>query len=86
MTPPSNIALRVVVEADPKLVRRLNVYYTDAAPDGGLNATERDALLDALGRHFTGQRWPRSSGIDATRRFMADLQRAMTRAGWTVDL
>jgi len=25
-------------------------------------------------------------GMDATRRFVADLQRAMTRAGWTVDL
>jgi hypothetical protein len=23
--------------------------------------------------------------MDATRRFMVDLQRAMTRAGWTVD-
>jgi hypothetical protein len=26
------------------------------------------------------------SGMDATRRFMADLQRAMTKADWTVDL
>lgn len=84
MSPPSNIALRIVVEEDPKLVRSLNAYYGDAAPDGGLDAIERDALLDVLGRHFIGQPWPRSGGIDATRRFMADLQRAMTRAGWKV--
>jgi hypothetical protein len=86
MTPPSNIALRIVVEEDPNLVRALNADYADAAPDGGLDADERDALLDAIGRHFTGQPWPRSGGMDAARRYMADLQRAMTRAGWTVDL
>jgi hypothetical protein len=86
MTPPSNIALRIVVEEDSKLVRRLNAYYADAAPDGGLDAVERDALLDAFGRHFTGQPWPRAGSMDVTRRFIADLQRAMTRAGWTVDL
>jgi hypothetical protein len=86
MTPPSNIALRIIVEEDPKLVRRLNAYYGDAAPDGGLDAVERDALLDALGRHFTGQPWPRSGSMDVIRRFMADLQRAMIKAGWTVDL
>jgi hypothetical protein len=86
MTPPSNIALRIVIEEDPTLVRSLNAYYADAASDGGLDVDERDALLDVLGRHFTGQPWPRSGGMDATRRFMADLQRAMTRAGWTVDL
>ncbi len=85
MTPPSNIALRIVVEEDPKLVRNLNAYYADAAPDGGLDAVERDALLDGLGRHFVGRPWPRSGGMDATRRFMTDLQRAMTKAGWTVD-
>ena len=85
MTPPSKLALRIVVEEDPKLVRSLNAYYADAAPDGGLDAVERDALLNVLGRHFTGQPWPRSGGMDTTRRFMADLQRAMTRAGWTVD-
>jgi hypothetical protein len=85
MMPPSNIALRVVVEEDPNLVRALNTYYADAASDGGLDTDERDALLDAIGRHFTGQPWPRSGGMDAARRYMADLQRAMTRAGWTVD-
>ena len=85
MMPPSNIGLRVVVEEDPKLVRRLNAYYADAAPDGGLDTVERDALLDVLGRHFTGQLWPRSGGMDATRRFMADLQNAMLAARWTVD-
>jgi hypothetical protein len=86
MTPPSNFALRIIVEEHPKLVRSLNTYYADAAPDGGLDSTERDALLDILGRHFTCQPWPRSGGMDATRRFMADLQRAMTKAGWRVDL
>jgi hypothetical protein len=86
MTPPSNFALRIVVEEDPKLVRSLNEDYSDAGPDGGLDAVERDALLDVLGRHFTGQPWPRSGGMDATRRFIGDLQRVMTRAGWTVDL
>ena len=86
MTPPSKLALRIVVEEDPKLVRSLNAYYANAAPDGGLDAVERDALLKVLGRHFTGQSWPRTGGMDATRRFMGDLQRAMIRAGWMVDL
>jgi len=86
MRPPSNIALRIVVEDDPNLVRSLNADYADATADGGLDTVERDALLDVLGRHFTGRPWPRSGGMDATRRFMADLQGAMSRAGWTVDL
>jgi hypothetical protein len=86
MTPPSNFALRIIVEEDPRLVRRLNAHYAGAAPDGGLDTADRDALFDVLGKHFTGQPWPRSGGMDATRRFMADLQRAMTRAGWKVDL
>jgi hypothetical protein len=85
MTPPSNIALRIVVEEDPKLVRSLNAYYADAAADGGLDAVERDALLDVLGKHFVRQPSPRSGGMDATRRFMVELQRAMTKAGWAVD-
>jgi hypothetical protein len=86
MTPPSNFALRIVVEEDPNLVRNLNADYGDATADGGLDTDERDALLDIVGRHFTGRSWPRSGGMDATRRFMAELQRAMTAAGWTVDL
>ena len=86
MTPPSNVALRIVVEEDPNLVRALNADYGDATPDGGLDTDERDALLDVLGRHFTGRPWPRSGGIDATRQFMADLGNAMVAAGWTVDL
>ena len=36
-------------------------------------------------RHFTGQLWPRTGGMDATRRFMATLQRAMVAAGWKMD-
>ena len=85
MTPPSNLALRIIVEEDPKLVRSLNPYYADAASDGGLDTADRDALLDVLGKHFTGKLWPRSGGMDATRRFMAELQRAMTKAGWKVE-
>jgi len=85
MTPPSNFALRIVVEEDDTLTRSLNPDYADATADGGLDAVERDALLDTLGRHFTGRAWPRSGDMDATRRFMADLQRAMIRAGWAVD-
>jgi hypothetical protein len=86
MMPPTNFALRIVVEEDPKLVRTLNADYADATPDGGLDTVERDALLDVLGQHFTGRPWPRCGGMDATRRFMGDLQRSMTRAGWRVDL
>lgn len=86
MTQPSNFALRIVVEEDPRLVRSLNAHYADAAPDGGLDVVERDALLDVLGKHFTGRPWPRSGGVDASRQFMSDLQRAMIRAGWKVDL
>jgi hypothetical protein len=86
MTPPSNFALRIIVEEDAKLVRRLNEYYADAAPDGGLDTVERDALLDALARHFTGRPWPQSGGMEATRRFMADLQDAMVAARWSVNV
>lgn len=86
MIPPTNIALRMVIEEDTTLVRRLNACYADAGADGGLEATERDALFDAIGRHFVGRPWPRSGGIDATRRFMADLQREMRKTGWTVDV
>ena len=86
MTPPYNFVLRIVIEEDPKLVRRLNAYYADATADGGLDAVERDALLDVLGRHFTGQPWPCSGGMDATRRFMADLQSGMIATRWKVDL
>ena len=55
MTPPSNFALRIIVEEDPKLVRTLNARYADAAADGGLEAVEKDPLLDVLARHFTGR-------------------------------
>ena len=86
MTPPSNFALRIIVEEDAKLVRELNVRYADAAADGGLEAVEREAVFDLLGKHFTGRTWPRSGGMDATRRFMADLQNAMIATRWKVDL
>ncbi len=86
MSPPSNFALRVIVEEDPKLVRRLNAGYADASLDGGLDVPEREAVLDVLGRHFIGRPWPRSVGITVTQRFMAELQRAMVVAGWKVDL
>jgi hypothetical protein len=86
MTPPSSFALRIVVEEDPELVRTLNAHYADAAADGGLEAVEKDALFDVLARHFIGRPWPRSGGMDATRRFMANLQNAMIAARWTVDL
>jgi hypothetical protein len=54
MMPPSNFVLRIIVEEAPKLVRSLNAHYADAAADGGLEPDERDALFDAIGRHFTG--------------------------------
>ena len=79
MTPPSRFALRIIVEEDCKLVRTLN------APDGGLETSERDALFDVLGSHFTGRLWPRSFGTEATRRYLADLQHAMIAAGWKVN-
>ena len=85
MTPPSNFALRFIVEEDCKLVRTLNASYADAAPDGGLDASERDALFDVLGLHFTGRQWPRSGGTEGTRRFVADLQHGMIAAGWKVN-
>jgi hypothetical protein len=86
MIPPSNFVLRIIIEEDPKLVRILNAHYAEAAPDGGLETVERDALFDVIGRHFTGRPWPRSGGMDATRRFMADLQSGMTATLWKVDL
>ena len=86
MVPPSNFVLRIIVEEDASLVWKLNARYADAAADGGLEPDERDALLDVIGRHFTGQPWPRSGGMDATRRFMADLQDAMVARRWKVDL
>jgi hypothetical protein len=86
MAPPSNFVLRIIVEEDSKLVRNLNAQYAGAAADGGLEAIEKDALFDVLARHFTGRPWPRSGGMDATRRFMTDLQNAMTATRWNVDL
>ena len=86
MAPPSNIALRIVVEDDPALVRRLNAGYAEAEADGGLEPDEREALLDTVGRHFVGRAWPRAGGVEATRRFMGDLQRAMQKTGWAVDI
>jgi hypothetical protein len=85
MVPASNDALRQIIETAPGLVETLNEYYGDAAPDGGLDKVERELLLDLLARHFTRQPWPRTGGMDATRRFMATLQRAMAAAGWKVD-
>jgi hypothetical protein len=86
MIPPSNFALRIIVEEDPRLVRDLNARYAGAAPDGGLETAERDALFDVVARHFTGRPWPRSGGIDVTKRFMADLQAGMIATLWRVDL
>jgi hypothetical protein len=85
MIPPSNFALRIIVEEDPVVVRRLNARYAGATSDGGLESVDREALLDIMGKHFTGKQWPRSGDMGATRRYMADLQRAMTRARWSVD-
>jgi len=86
MIPPSNFALRIIIEEDPSLVRDLNARYAGAAPDGGLETVERDKLFDVIGKHFTGRPWPRSGGMDATRRFMADLQSGMIATRWKVDL
>jgi hypothetical protein len=86
MTPPSDFALRIIVEEDSKLVRVLNARYGNATADGGLEAVEKDALFDVLARHFTGRPWPRSGGMDATRRFLIDLQNAMMATRWNVDL
>ena len=86
MIPPSNFVLRIVIEESPKLVQNLNANYADVAPVGGLDAEERNALLDVLSRHFTGQPWPRSGGIDATRQIMVNLQQAMIAAKWRVGL
>jgi hypothetical protein len=55
MTPPSNFALRIIVEEDPKVVQTVNAHHADAAADGGLKALEKDALFDVLARHFTGR-------------------------------
>jgi hypothetical protein len=85
MTPPSNFALRFIVEENCKLVRTLNANYAGAAPDGGLDASERDQLFDVLGSRFTGRQWPRSGGTEVTRRYLADLQHAMIAAGWKVN-
>jgi peptidoglycan/LPS O-acetylase OafA/YrhL len=60
--------------------------YADAAADDSLDAAEWDALLNVVGRHFTGRLWPRTGGMVATGWFMADLQRVTARAGRTVDL
>ncbi len=86
MIPPSNFALRIIIEEDPRLVRDLNARYAGAAPDGGLETVERDALFDVLGKHFAGRLWPRAGGMDVTRQFMADLQSGMIATRWKVDL
>jgi hypothetical protein len=85
MIPPSNFILRIIVEEDPGFVRTLNAHYVDAAADGGLETAEREALFDVVARHYTGRPWPRS-GMDVTRRFLAELQKAMIATRWKVDL
>ncbi len=85
LIPPSNEALRQIIESDPALVEDLNAYYGDTTLDGGLDKLERELLLDLLARHFTGRLWPRTGGMEATRRFTAEVQRAMAKAGWRVD-
>ncbi len=86
LVPPSNDALREMIEGDPALTDELNTYYGEIPPDGGLDKVECELLLDLLARHFTGKLWPRSGGMDATRRFTAELHRALSKAGWKVDL
>jgi len=86
MIPPSNFILRIIVEEDPALVRALNAFYAEAAPDGGLEKADREALFDVIAQYFTGGKWPRSGGMDVTRRFLADLQKAMTATRWKVGL
>lgn len=86
ITPPSDFLLRIVVEEDQKLVRSLNTRYADAAVEGGLEAVERDVLLDVLARHFIGQKWPRFVSMEATRHFVGELQTAMMAARWKADL
>jgi hypothetical protein len=72
MVPPSNEALRQIVERDADLVDSLNEFYGDAAADGGLDKVERELLLDLLARHSScgrapagwtqrGASWPRCS-------------------------
>ena len=75
MTPPSNFILRISVEEDQKLVRTPTAHYADAAADSGLEPAER---LDSHG--------PRTGGMVAVRRFMADLQDAMIITRLKVDL
>ena len=55
MTAPSNFILRIIVEEDSRLVRALNANYVGGTADSGLEAHERDALFNVLGRHFTGR-------------------------------
>ena len=55
-----------MVEEDCKLVRKLKAGYADATPDGGLDAADRDALLNVLGLQFTGRHWPRFGGTEIT--------------------
>ena len=48
LIPPSNDALRQIIESDPGLVEDLNAYYGDTTLDGGLDKLERELLLDLL--------------------------------------
>ena len=72
MTPPSNFALRFIVEENCKLVRTLNANYAGAAPDGGLDTSEHCSMSwdcispDANGlapaaRKLPAGTWPTSS-------------------------
>jgi hypothetical protein len=72
ITPPLHFLLRIIVGEDQRLVRSLNARYADAVAEGGQEAAERDALLDVLARHFTGQQWPRSVSMEVTRNFWSN--------------
>jgi hypothetical protein len=84
MIPPPNFALRIIVEEEPKLVRKLNADYADAAPDGGLISPPEMpcAMFSASTSPDSG---PRSGGMEAIRPFMAAPQRATAGARRSVD-
>ena len=85
MVPPSNEALRLIIETDADLVDDLNEFYGEPRRTAGSTRSSARCCSTCWAATSLASRGRAPAGMDATRRFMATLQRAMAAAGWKMD-